>query len=639
MVALLPVGVLILLAGVMRPRFASWKESLLAGAIVWGVILTGMTELLSLSNGITKSNLTVSWAAVGAGSAALLFWQRRGRNALGSFAVRRRSTARFNLTSLVICVYVATLAVVALVAPPNTWDSMTYHMSRVMHWIQNESVAHYPTNIPRQLQLSPGAEFIILQLQLLSGGDRLANLPQWLAMLGSLLGTWLIAIRLGAGRRGRLLTVVFCLTIPMEMLQATSTQIDCVLAFWLVCATWVLLEIRDDPRDFNTLFGSALFGAAFGMALLTKSTAFLYGPPLLAWFGWVLVRRDGRRFWRPVVLAATLALSLNAGFFVRNYRLFGFPLGDPGLVRHVSNSSRGASVIASNLVRNLAVHANLPIPGIIRGATDLVRRTHQVTGIDPDDPSSTYPGTNFHIHGPFHLEDVAGCGVHLILILASIVLCMAAPPACRARLLAYAANWTAGFLIFCLYLKWQPWNARLHLPLFVLFSPLVGATLAMFLSRRVVGALVCGLLILAVPYLVFNHSRAIVQLRPLLGPKNLVAADRHTLLFINRPDLQRPYEELARSIGASGCERVGLVTGVDDWEYPLWVLLKDYASRLPRIEHVNVGNVSSTLAQQLSYEAFRPCRIVVWDAKGRPELVDPGAPGEARHIAPQGASR
>jgi hypothetical protein len=48
--------------------------------------------------------------------------------------------------------------VLALITPPNMYDSMTYHMSRVVHWIQNGSLAHYPTSIGRQLFLPPGAE-------------------------------------------------------------------------------------------------------------------------------------------------------------------------------------------------------------------------------------------------------------------------------------------------------------------------------------------------------------------------------------------------------------------------------------------------------------------------------------------------
>ena len=50
------------------------------------------------------------------------------------------------------------LGIVALTAPPNTWDSMTYHMPRVEHWIENRNVEPYPTHILRQLSLGPGAE-------------------------------------------------------------------------------------------------------------------------------------------------------------------------------------------------------------------------------------------------------------------------------------------------------------------------------------------------------------------------------------------------------------------------------------------------------------------------------------------------
>jgi ABC-type uncharacterized transport system permease subunit len=31
--------------------------------------------------------------------------------------------------------------------PPNNWDSMTYHMARIAHWVMNESIEPYPTHI------------------------------------------------------------------------------------------------------------------------------------------------------------------------------------------------------------------------------------------------------------------------------------------------------------------------------------------------------------------------------------------------------------------------------------------------------------------------------------------------------------
>jgi len=65
-------------------------------------------------------------------------------------------------------------------------------------------VRHYPTHIQRQLWLNPGAEFVVLHFQVLSGGDRLANLPQWLAFAGSISVSSLIAQSAGVSRRGQL---------------------------------------------------------------------------------------------------------------------------------------------------------------------------------------------------------------------------------------------------------------------------------------------------------------------------------------------------------------------------------------------------------------------------------------------------
>ena len=120
---------------------------------------------------------------------------------------------------------------------------MTYHMSRVAHWIQNQSVAHYPTNIPRQLELAPWAEFTVTHFQLLTGGDRLANSVQWFSMAGSLLGVSLIAQQLGAGVVGQVLAVVFAATIPMGILQGSSTQNDYVVTFWLICVAYYTLSV------------------------------------------------------------------------------------------------------------------------------------------------------------------------------------------------------------------------------------------------------------------------------------------------------------------------------------------------------------------------------------------------------------
>jgi hypothetical protein len=112
------------------------------------------------------------------GATAIVVWRRE--------APRERSTSvRAWLLDLAIAAIGATTLVIALVAAPNTWDSMTYHLPRVAHWAANGSVAHYPTSIDRQLWQPPFGEYLVRLAYVACGGDRLANLPAWLAAIGA----------------------------------------------------------------------------------------------------------------------------------------------------------------------------------------------------------------------------------------------------------------------------------------------------------------------------------------------------------------------------------------------------------------------------------------------------------------------
>ncbi|MFQ5613334.1 MAG: hypothetical protein ACE5H9_14495, partial [Anaerolineae bacterium] len=207
--------------GLSRPS-GDWRHAFLLASIVWGVWVTLITEGLSLFNALQFRWVLGLWlvAALGAGLIFLRTWRRREATWP---ALPRLDRFLWILSgwSLLIAFI---LLVIALVAPPNTWDSMTYHMARVMHWVQNRSVEFYPTSNERQLYMPPWAGYAITQFQILSSSDRFANLIQWYSMIGSLVGATLIARQMGANLRGQIFTIVAGVTIPMGILQSTSTQ-------------------------------------------------------------------------------------------------------------------------------------------------------------------------------------------------------------------------------------------------------------------------------------------------------------------------------------------------------------------------------------------------------------------------------
>ena len=221
-----------------------------------------------------------------------------------------------------------------------------------MHWIQNQSVGHYPTHIPRQLHFPPGGR-IHSHAPTASwpASDRLLNLVQWLGH-GRERGLACRCWRSGSVRRGpgQVVASVVAATLPMGMLQASSTQNDYVVTFWLVClAYFVLVAIRRPGWG-----GSAGVGAALGLAVLTKATAYLFAAPLLVW---LLIGYGRAMRWRcsqHVLLIAGVVLALNLGHWLRNTNLYGTPLvwQDGASTSSYTNEVIGAGMLLSNVIRN-----------------------------------------------------------------------------------------------------------------------------------------------------------------------------------------------------------------------------------------------------------------------------------------------
>jgi hypothetical protein len=164
------------------------RQSLLQAFIVVGGLVWFITELLSIFSAITFTGLISLWGIVNLVTLVVVV-RISGGNVKKTIHHEIRGIQEY-LISLpsglkVILIYIfisiALLGLTAFVAAPNTWDSMTYHLSRVMHWEQNQSLAFYPTSIDRQLHLGPFAEMFILNFQVLAGTDHLANFVQFFA--------------------------------------------------------------------------------------------------------------------------------------------------------------------------------------------------------------------------------------------------------------------------------------------------------------------------------------------------------------------------------------------------------------------------------------------------------------------------
>jgi hypothetical protein len=587
-----------------KSRGGEWRESFLLTAVFWGATVFVVTEFLSLLKLLAFGPLLAAWAAACSVPIIVLMYVGVGRNPEGRLAVSPtvRASPFEKLVLLYLAAVLATTAVLAWVAPPNTWDSMTYHMSRVVHWIQNRSVDFFPTAILRQLHSNPWAEYAILNLQLASGGDRLANFVQWFAMAGSLLGVSLIAKELGAARRGQIFAAAICAAIPMGILQSTSTQTDYATAFWLVCLVYFSLRMMEKTDALHALG----VGLALGLALLTKGTAYIFAFSFVAWLVLSSLRQGDRRKMALVGGALFVAALVNAPHYARNYEMYGNPLG-PGTEGGdfvYANQLLTPAAIASNILRNAGLHLAVHLETVDQATEKFIYGLHDRMGISPKDPRTTWPGTEFHVLDSHH-EDTAGNTASLLLIVVTLAVYLLRPKK-RWRVSIYAGSVVFAFLFFSIYLKWQPWHSRLQLSLFVLWAPFVGFMLARW-NRFKLGRILLVLLILAsLPSFVFSATK------PILGANSIFNSSRTDQYFVGRPDLEGTFGAAAQAIVEMQCRNVGLMMGGNDWEYPLWVMLEQRIGVDLRLEQVNVTNISGKkLAPKEGDKSFEPCAILV----------------------------
>jgi hypothetical protein len=622
MLALLPLFGLALLivwqALAVRPgnRTTGWEHPCLVAATIWGALAVVLVELLGAARALTPTTLALGWAGATLLLVVLVIRRARAANGRAWRLQLTRPTRSETVFGVLLIVYLAALLVVALASPPNNTDSLQYHMARVAHWIQNRSLAHYASQYEPQLFNPPGAEILILTLQVLFGSDRLANLVQWAAFLGALTAVSGISRALGVGKSGRMAAIGFAAVVPMAVLQATSTQNDLVGAFWLL--TFAFFVTRSQVRAFSTAEWAAT-GLALGLSILTKTTQYVYGLPfliLLAACGWKgnRLRRLGQL---TIVLGLAAVLCLPAWW--RNQSLFGTLLGPPDLFQEHSVAVGGAGRVLEVPLRGLRmILINLTSSSATANAwaADAVRAIYARLGLEVEEPLFIFAWSH---------EDLAGSPLHVLAAGFAAVIVLARWKKNRVAG-QYAACVVAGYLM----LPWmlasisRPFMIRHQLPFYMAGAPLVAILLNRWVPSRALGAISSLILLLGLPWLLFNNTRPLVGLRPdasgglelpciranLLGYEctrigSVLTMPEVDVLFANIKDSEDDALAMVAALEQTGCRQVGLRIDSHDPEYVYWRLL-DAPRRVYRLETI----YTVPRLEPLIDRSFSPCAII-----------------------------
>lgn len=591
-----------------------WRREVLLAIIYWGLLIVASVEILSLFHGLRGELIAAVWLLVLTSSAVLLSAQRR------ISISRRLFDVKFDLKTrplmLVALIFVAgilaLLFLIAMLSPPNTMDALLYHLPRIMHWLQNGSLEPYSTQYVVQLMFPPWPEMAILTFVSLGESDETANLIQWLSLVGSLIGVSGIVSLLGGSSKAQLLALVFALSVPMAILQATSSQTDLVVTIWIIAMSY--LVIVSQRRSLVRAEILAL-GGALGLSVITKATAYVLAFPLIIWYLVGQYKRGGvSQAIRGVLPVAFLAAVINLGYWGRNISAFGRIFGPSDVVNtstilgDPTNSIQGYPIA---IIRAVLVNFVSPWEEL---------NSHLESLFDAGASFFSAELLSFPLTWAWNHEDLAGNPVHIVVgALALIGLIYLARSGKSNRIGMYAVACASVIAIYPLILSYSSTQIgiRYQLPIFFLIAPIVGLVAVRLLSSRVVFLMIFFFIFLSFPWVLFNSSRPLIGMTQ--DPKGLeidctfgctrigsiLEVSRQDLLFANSREIQEPATSIVETLALLECDQVGLRIDSHDPEYPYWQLIGApvNGSRIETLYPVyGLG--------RLLPPSFRPCAII-----------------------------
>lgn len=592
--------------GIKKDRF----EALAATLVLFEVILLVMTNLFSVLHILNEYTVFAAWMLV---FVSLILWHaiKKGLD-MGEFYAACRTSVRIEgkveKSVLFMLILIGALFLIlffgALFTVPYNYDSMTYHLGRIGYWIDNQSVNHYLTNIDRQIYSPVLAEYNILHANLLSGGDILANMPQYFSLLVTTLFIYKCARILGTDRNFSVLSALLFATMPLTISQSITTQNDLMGAMWFSIFLYYLIGfVKEKSITCNREQREKLFlaGASVAFGYLVKTSV---SASMLMFIPWLLIVRIQKkdRFFNLVKaagIAASTILVLISESLIRTWISCGKLIADT-TSSDILVATSNMKYILVNILKNFSMlitqHLCRPLNGFVYR---IAIHTGQRLGVEVNNEAIAFHGFDFinhmnmgddmYSHDKTPSAVVAYLSVFAILLAFILLIRKVAARREKGTQLLFSPGFaisawcSLGFIMALL--RWQPWGTRLMYPALAMMAVMIG-NVAYAVSARWKKAEIL-LLTLAV-------LSVLLSIRPLCY--NLVPAkeyleaglDNRTEQYFRLHDQYKEYNQLVEQVKKSGYQDVGLSISGDGFDYPLWVMLRAECPQV-RIRHIIPG--------------------------------------------------
>jgi len=221
--------------------------------------------------------------------------------------------------------------ILVIAIAPHEWDSLTYHLPRMAHYLQQNNLKYFDANYWAQVTHPKNSTLLLLYTFLALGhNENLLQLVQYFSYWIIFLGVYGIARKIGLDRVQGLFSALVGSLLIDTVMQATTTQNDLIIAAYFASATYFLFAFRE-TRNRKYLCLTAI---GIGIAIGTKASSLLTMPSVIL-ISLAVTRTNSKRgiwlkdlsFLFGSIIFALCIFAIPSGY-IENYRLFGNPMGN-----------------------------------------------------------------------------------------------------------------------------------------------------------------------------------------------------------------------------------------------------------------------------------------------------------------------
>lgn len=580
-----------------KQKIKESPKAFAAAVLIFELVLLFITNGLSVMKLLTAGAVFVSWLSV---FFIFVFLYVKNGGAIG-WKKKAAEKPGWPVLCKGMLVILAVLSLVllfgAVFTVPYNYDSMSYHLARVGYWMDHQSVAHYISNIDRQIYSPVLAEYNLLHIMLLGGNDSFANMLQYFSMFGAAYVIYHGCRNLGTDKTFSLFGVFVFMTMPLTISQSITTQNDLFVTVFFAVFVYFLIEVIKwdkivmDREQAITVF---LLSLTVGFSYLAKTSVC---ASMLLFMPWLLVARLAKKdkfmnLLKSVGIALGGIVLTVSETWIRTYASGGSIMMDTAS-GDIMVATKNVSYILVNILKNFSLlitqHIYRPLNGFVYR---IAIHAGQALGVEVNNEAIAFHGFDF-LHHMNMGEDmyshdkapsafaaylaVAAGVLMLVLVIKLMVYRKKVDLQTKKQWklsLGYAVSAWLSFGFIMALLRWQPWGTRLMYPALAMTVIASANLLWLFLknakkavSQTVLVLLVLLSTVLMIPGIQYNMTRAVSFAKS--GCEDRMA---YYFFFNQRKEA---YEQLLACAKEEGVSDIGLIISGDGYDYPLWLMFHE----------------------------------------------------------------